>query len=694
MTRFLKIISFLAVVGLLCWLALGQSTYERRRKQINQELERKMFGQLSSKEYSRLLNKIQQLCTSVGVVDIIELNKPFLDGEKNKLHFFIVTPAVASATNCAKGNAVFDASLHSIFIDQSIFMPDDWLNASIPSDIKPSEEEKYQLVQDEIPFNAVYAEFVILHELGHYKLNSGSGGLFDYFKKNDGAGRADEIAADSFALSNLISLFQFNKVDTLPQNIGLNIGLFGSKAPQNSQLLVGLVEMAHMSVLGKLIGLSPISPYYEDRQHPTFILRLRNMLETLLKRQTLNDTIRQKANYAKAEMDAYLSLASFPASEVITDAIINTVSFGEKEIFISVFNGDGNDFYKLSNEKLAAFTTTVGSSEPLVLIKRKDFQDITANDTNWVVDSWYGKQDGFISAQRNGELFSESSGSWKRLNQYLPNFLIKNFKTFCFPPEPSEAVYAVSAEVREYVGNGHSKKTKGECLFAIFGTKCKAELEDEVLERKIKSQWHVDSAIVYFRNLNVIDSFAYVPFSILKEDGYQLSGSVKLNINDLSFCGSNKFNMEGLDPYLYDENSFVTIPFEKDIKTLLIVKNQLAQHSYFDSWSVWELSHSGMPRKIGDYPFITSQMPESKTQMSSMFWDEPFLGVCGVQWLPPDQLIISWNNDAIYDLDLTTTKTKRFFYPGGNEFNVQPSKEGSLAIYAPGTTHLWVFHPK
>jgi hypothetical protein len=37
---------------------------------------------------------------------------------------------------------------------------------------------------------------------------------------------------------------------------------------------------------------------------------------------------------------------------------------------------------------------------------------------------------------------------------------------------------------------------------------------------------------------------------------------------------------------------------------------------------------------------------------------------------------------------------KRFFYPGGEEFELKAGKDGYLAAYAAGTKHMWVFKLK
>jgi hypothetical protein len=371
------------------------------------------------------------------------------------------------------------------------------------------------------------------------------------------------------------------------------------------------------------------------------------------------------------------------------------VSFGEKELFISVYDTVGaNSFYTLPEQKWATQGNLEGSPGTLLLESEKKRQKVPASDTNWVAYSWYSGKEGFVAAKRRGELYVDTAGVWKRLNRRLPDNLIKNFKTFCFPPEPANAILGVTNEDRVYVGAGRSEKVRGESLYVIRGSSAEAEVSDEVVNHAIMAAMHVDSAMVYFRNSSLVDSFVYVPFAVSRQGSFDISGLVKLRLIDLSVSSVSELDLDGLDRFEYDENCILTLRVGKDVKSFVVVRNQPQGHGYYDSWSVWELSIRNGPRKIGDYPFIAKAMPESRTPLSSMFWSTPNIGAEGLRWLPPDHLIISWNDDAIYNLNISTAKANRFWYSGGEAPEMHIAEDGHLALYAYGTRHLWVFPPE
>src|SRR5664279_4529036 len=103
----------LSILGaLLIWLAFASSSQQQRQQKINLALKSKKFFQIGPKHFQKVFDRIKTLCKSVNITDTILLNEPFRDKEEHKLHFFVSTPALASITNCVKGNAVYDASLH------------------------------------------------------------------------------------------------------------------------------------------------------------------------------------------------------------------------------------------------------------------------------------------------------------------------------------------------------------------------------------------------------------------------------------------------------------------------------------------------------------------------------------------------------------------------------------------------------
>jgi len=690
--RWSKIILLFTVVILTAWLVFSPSDSERKYNNINQGLQNGLFYKIDSTDRQVLLNTIKRLCLAAGVKDSVVLNEPFTDQNRTALHFFISTPAAAGITNCEKGNAVFDAGIKSVFVDSSIVMPGDWLYSAIPWDLNPDQPQRFQLIEDMIPFNGIYVNFIILHELGHYKMHSQSSGYFDYTGNLHDKHQEKEIQADSFALSRLLAYYkeedQFGR--SVSNNIGVNIGLYGNKMPLRSKPYAGLIEMAEMTVKGKLLGVAPYSPYYKDAQHPEYIIRQENMIDAVLKDKDLNDTVRQKAAYVKAELELYHHLPSVPEVEIITPEPVLSACFGNKEILLTYMRAKtSSNYYKIPLDKLNTLLTD-SFFNSYTLTGNEIFKGGDNADTNMVTDLWSSASHGFINIPVQGEMYILQGNVWKSSNLYLPPGLSNNLLCVLSPPQPAAYIGGVSNDVYKFQ-NGQNSLVKNRTLYSFNGISCKGEIDKQQIEAAIKHNTTIIPGQINLNNISIIEANAYVPFSCEPTADSVIWGMAEVNMNDMNVTSVSIFNTQNIHPSTYMQHGFITISLNNTATTFLVQKDEPERHSYSENWSVYQLSAKSAPVKIGSYPFTYSRMHDYHVELLFTYWSDPLLGEYGVRWLPPGNLVVNWDNDSMFLMDLNTRQAKVVFLPGG--FNVHTGTCGLMAAFTPGTNRVWVIHP-
>src|SRR5262245_11662330 len=109
-----------AFLAMCTWLICESPPREALWRAILAELNRGTIGHLNEEQTSSLLDTLDWLKAAAGVIEPIVLNA---DPSPGCLHVYTTTPEAISATGCARGNAVYDAFLDTIFIDDTIINP-------------------------------------------------------------------------------------------------------------------------------------------------------------------------------------------------------------------------------------------------------------------------------------------------------------------------------------------------------------------------------------------------------------------------------------------------------------------------------------------------------------------------------------------------------------------------------------------
>src|SRR5687767_13910955 len=111
-----------ALFLLVLWLAVEPSPTESRWRAVAREIERGNIAQLPPQDAALLNETIHWLVPHTGVAGPVNINGAPRPGD---LHVYATRPAALPVTGCASGNAVYDAELNIIFVDQSIVGPSD-----------------------------------------------------------------------------------------------------------------------------------------------------------------------------------------------------------------------------------------------------------------------------------------------------------------------------------------------------------------------------------------------------------------------------------------------------------------------------------------------------------------------------------------------------------------------------------------
>jgi hypothetical protein len=118
-----RLLAAAVCLGLLLWLVFQPSPTERRRTAIDNALREGRIGQLSPDQTAWMSTTVSWMAGAAGVTDPVALNAPFLAG---RLNVYTTTPASSTVTHCGRGNAVYDAELDAIFLDQGLFDNNDF----------------------------------------------------------------------------------------------------------------------------------------------------------------------------------------------------------------------------------------------------------------------------------------------------------------------------------------------------------------------------------------------------------------------------------------------------------------------------------------------------------------------------------------------------------------------------------------
>ena len=252
-------------VSLIVWLGISSKPPVRRERRLNELIAQGEIGHTNPTLQKRLEMQFTWLARHAGVKSRIAINEPI---RPQQLNLLVTTPKYSDVTHCGTGNAIYDPSVNTIFVDESLLWPTEVNVIGTPSVNTMFSINDYGYVVS-------YTNFILAHELGHVQKHDRSSAFFYYGLGDGTTSLAQEREADQSAIRTIFGAreagdepLDLKNLDALT-SIGLGGAQLTTRESAAADILGGMLLMAD----DLLFSSSPFSPYYADRSHPSMLRR-------------------------------------------------------------------------------------------------------------------------------------------------------------------------------------------------------------------------------------------------------------------------------------------------------------------------------------------------------------------------------------------------------------------------------------
>jgi hypothetical protein len=657
MSNYLKVIIATICAGLLIWLFIEPQSAQDRMNQLSRAFKEGRIGALAGKEQSAFSKEILALCKIAGVRQRIEINTVPEPGKEftSSLHFYVSNGA-AEITRCTKGNAVYDAQLNCIFIDVNLIRANDWMIY----------QDGIQLNSGDLPFLNTYRKFIILHELGHYKLHGTSGGYFDLRNKFlSDESRQKELEADNFAIGSWAKYLANNEQD---EDLGSSIDLRPDPGNTAEKSSVALLEMGNNIVLGMTYGLSPYSPFYSDAAHPTYLDRTKGMVLAIARQNNISEKIRARAEMIYASLDRTQQIAgNEDISEMVCEDPLKDLQFDN--VGLIIFPDQKGIFYKFPYDALRKFKKT-GDFKSYSISKAylKQTNLAVDPDAKLTIFSFTGGQT-FCAVDNT--LYELTSHGFVDRSATSFGKLFKGYSNVYLPPQPGDKAIIV-ADSSFYFVKGPNQIVKKDI---------------SSIERGVYSQLKLKGRLNFFETL-LNDDYAAVP--LINDSAYnKIQGIAIIHFPDLSIDVIRDFNLPdkffdngdlGSTGYNNSENHFLYRINPHEGFVLKLAKDDRV----CTDWQLWLCNQPA--RQEASFPFLSKQLIHRKglnDYSPSMYHQQ-------VTCLGKNQFILNWNGDSVFLIDTDKKTAVPIFNTGDEQLKIRVSQNGYIAFFIPGVRKFYL----
>jgi hypothetical protein len=249
----MRVAGAVGIGALLCWLGFSENPTDRRIKQLNELISSGKLADTPPVIHRRLEIQFEWLARHAGVKSKIVTNGLI---EPHQLTLIVTTPAVEDATHCGTGNALYDPTINTIFIDISLVWPTE-------VNVIGTKSVNAMFTPEDLEYVASYTNFILAHELGHWQAHSKEAAFFYYGWNDGGASLPEEEAADESAVRTLLAAGIADDEPASLRSIN-SLTAFGFGHEQLSpidrigaDMLGGIINMSY----DLLFSSSPYSPY-------------------------------------------------------------------------------------------------------------------------------------------------------------------------------------------------------------------------------------------------------------------------------------------------------------------------------------------------------------------------------------------------------------------------------------------------
>jgi hypothetical protein len=652
MKLLLRVAMLLGVVSLLTWLAKEPSVIEQRWTRIQAELDRGHIGQLPEEVRQSFEDNIRWLTSYAGVSDDLVINRP---RKKGALHVYSTTSLASGATGCIAGNAVYDADLDAVFIDEQIVNP-----TEIPL-LGESGRTSLLEVKD-LAFVAVYFRFVLLHELGHRRLHRHLRGFYD---KTRGP-RDLKVEADDFAIRTLVAAYS-SDVATGKRDLGESAAEFIAmdrlpKTPAE-RVWIDLVGAAYATSLVQMFSASDFSSFYSDSAHPNFVQRASRIFDSAVKAKEVDDTLK---SHARVFQEGLNRLQEFAQSK-----------------FIEIHIPEGVQQVAIGADHLAVLTQTGQIyTAALAQVDKKRTLDIASlpgsgpygspNDAAWLTSIWESRTEGLnifrpayfspLSGNQSARVLSFRNNLFRDradISAKLPTNLSGKLLT---APQPADFAIVANDQQITVIGRGFVNEISLQ------------ELQQKIASGLGKSELYLELCAPGGDAVHVALFESNQKHYLYGIAEIRLDGSLR------SITHVNFRHEEGGDAIGLADDRVVAIPCAKGYEYVYCTRNRT-------NFLLFELSESKPMKLVARYPFIFDKALKIGGSTYGVAAFDPHLR--SAWWLPPDQVVAQFIQDSVFCVDRKSAHCSQLF-PGLMETESCSGTNGHVVFYIKNGRKLYL----
>ncbi len=657
-TKYSKFIPLILFIAVIVWLIEDPTSIKKQIIYINKALENCEIGCLDE-QIERSVKKDIEL-----ILETLDFDEPYIFNGKidpEKLNIFTVTPEAFQLTKCERGNAIYNATLDAVFIDEQI------LNPTELTILGESSKNSMITIKD-IPFVRGYFHFILLHEMGHKILHKSSGGFFDSHQNKNGVRYENE--ADSFAIHNFEKLFS----DLDSQGIQYYEDLSGivdldflDEETYYEKSRVSLVAIFSMMNLANTFSSTNYSSFYGDESHLTFLQRGINIFNQIEKDQSLHELTRAHTSYYKNYIKRMEALVQNNYIEIQSPSAIQSATFTNDGLY---FLAEGKIF-ELTFQRIREGLTENGTS-----LSPKEILTLEDNDVDiWSFNDMWSSSLGTIYIECSNDLDSniykiDIENQKLIKDQELSGTVSEKFPNDIFPtPQPSK--FNLIEEIA-FFDNPKSYSI-------VEGSQFQGKLNPQELLNSFKQKFPKDTARLKININAIIDDYAY--FEITQRpygDSNRIKGVISFDLQNRTISKIIRFeNIELLEFSI--ESSFQVIS-DEGVHRFINIDEQAKY------WKAWEIFENGKAVELVKHDYLISEVT-GRMHAAMQKGLDPYLEK--IVRLENGKMLIFFNRDSVYLFDYKKKTASVLFHPS-EMIKIVASQNDFMGLFVNNSLKLYL----
>ena len=620
------------VGAIIAWLALDPSG--NRRARIDRALQRGEIGENTIQQREKFRALCAELVQSAGLTAAVQVNGSLAAG---KINIISTSDSAKALTGCARQNAVYDASLDCVFVDESL------VNSALPAGEK------------EWGPRATLLAFILLHEIGHRQLHARSGAMFDSSARAVAAATGRELEADEYAWKALAS-FYANDLRREGRWVGTSHREeepFLEKAMNDHDRMVNDLTVMGWELPEEMMrSETEYSPVYRDAAHPMMAARLGRALAAVEYSSVSDYELRVLLNLVREELQRIQATGEKAVCEITAPREIGAVVAAERELLIA--SKDGLIFRAGKAQAKAAIGPTGYGA--LSLAPAQAEQGPAGLEEVFAI--WRTSESDIAIAAMNGMVANRRNGHWTTRNlgtALAPKISLYRNRVFRDQMQRfSRSVCLLGGDILE-----------GFTLYGVAALELVARPVKE-LESEISGRTGITRVEVH--PTDVLDDELYCTiFDRSDPDALspRLHGVAVLSLPKLTLK-----EIKTLD-------STVDTGW---LETVIVTKNGPSGPEYFGvglshreelGWKIWQMFQGQPAKELGESTFLFAYIrdplngsdPDARLGPLNRGYDPKFFQAIRRNG---KKLLLSYLADSIYDVDMSTGGSRVFSHPGGS----------------------------